>query len=229
MGSGTLNGSGVATLTATISPGANAITAQYIGNAQFAPSTSAAITVLEPDFSITANESSLTVTAGGSGNVSLTLTPVGDYSGTVSMSCSTALAGVSCTFNPASYTLDGSNTVLTGTATIVASSTASLARPEINFHDNRLVAGVVWLPAGLLGLLIAFQRPRLRRNPRTYRLLFLLVLVPLTVSLSACGSGGGGGGGGGGGTQPVTGTVTITAVGSTANVTQTSPLSVTVN
>ena len=234
MGSGALNGSGVATLTATILPGANSITAQYAGNAQFASSTSAAVTVLEPDFSVTGNESNLTITAGGNGNVSLTVTPVGNYAGTVSMNCSTTLAGVSCTFNPASYTLDGSDTVLTGTATIAASSTASLARPEIDRHDSRIVAGVLWLPAGVVGLLIAVQRRRLMGNSRICSLFVLLALLPAAFGLSACGSGGssgggGGGGGGGSGTQPVTGTVTITAAGSTGNVTQTLPLTVTVN
>jgi arabinogalactan endo-1,4-beta-galactosidase len=227
MGSGTLSASGVATLTTTISPGANSITAQYVGNAQFGSSTSAAVTVLEPDFSVASNESSVTVTAGGNGNISLTVTPVGNYSGTVAMSCSTAMTGVSCTFNPTSYTLDGSNTVLMGTATIVASATASLREPAFNRHDSRLLAAILWLPAGVLGLLIAMQRRRLLRTPRIYGLLFLLALLSAAAGLSACGSGGGVGGGGG--TQPVTGTVTITATGSTGNVTQTLPLSVTVN
>ena len=230
IGSGALNGSGAATLTATVSPGTNSITAQYVGNAQFASSTSAAVIVLEPDFSVTGNESSLTVAAGGNGNVSLTVTPVGNYAGTVSMSCSTTMAGVSCTFNPASYTLDGSDTILTGTATIVASSTASLVKPANDRQDDRVAASVLWLPAGVLGLLIAIQRRRLICNSRIYGVFLLLALLPLVAGLFACGSGGSSaGGGGGGGTQPVTGTVTITAVGSTGNVTQTLPLTVTAN
>lgn len=229
IGTGELNEGGVATLTATISPGANSITAQYVGNAQFASSISAAITVLEPDFSVAASESSVTISAAGSGNVSLTVTPVGSYSGMVAMSCSTALSGVSCTFNPASYTLDGSNSILTGTVTIAASATTSLREPAFNRHDSTLLAAVLWMPAGVLGLLIAIQRRRLQHNLRIYNLVCLLALLPLVSGLFACGSGGSGGGGGGGGTQPVTGTVTITATGSTGNVTQTFPLSVTVN
>jgi hypothetical protein len=223
-----LNGSGVAILTATVSPGTNSITAQYAGNAQFASSASAAVTVLVPDFSVAGNESSLTVAAGGNGNVSLTVTPVGNYAGTVSVSCSTTMAGVSCTFSPASYSLDGSDTVLTGTATIVASPTASLVKPEIGRHDSRFVAGVLWLPAGALGLLFAVQRRRFLGNPRIYCQLFFIVLLAAVFGLSACGSGGSSGGGGGG-AQPVTGTVTITAAGSTGNVTQTVPLTVTVD
>jgi arabinogalactan endo-1,4-beta-galactosidase len=228
IGSGALNGSGVAILAATVSPGTNSITAQYAGNALFASSASAAVTVLVPDFSVAGNESSLTVAAGGNGNVSLTVTPVGNYAGTVSVSCSTTMAGVSCTFSPASYSLDGSDTVLTGTATIVASPTASLVKPEIGRHDSRFVAGVLWLPAGALGLLFAVQRRRFLGNPRIYCQLFFIVLLAAVFGLSACGSGGSSGGGGGG-AQPVTGTVTITAAGSTGNVTQTVPLTVTVD
>jgi arabinogalactan endo-1,4-beta-galactosidase len=231
IGSGTLSASGVATLTVTVSPGANSITAQYVGNSQFAPSTSTAVTVLEPDFSVTANQSSLTISAGSSGSVSLTLTPVGNYSGTVSMTCSTALAGVTCTFTPASYSLDGSDTVLTGTATILASATASLTTPALNHHhDNSALAALLWLPAGVLGLLIALQRRRLRGNAFFYGLIFSLALLPPAFALSACGSSGNSSGGGGtGGTQPVTGTVTITATGSISNTTQTLPLTVTIN
>jgi hypothetical protein len=48
-----------------------------------------------------------------------------------------------------------------------------------------------------------------------------------TIEFSACG--GSGAGGGRGGSQPVKGTVTITATGSTGNIAQTVPLSVTVN
>jgi hypothetical protein len=58
----------------------------------------------------------------------------------------------------------------------------------------------------------------------------LVVLLAYATALTACGGGGNSGGGGGGGvdTQPVTGTVTIVATGSSNNVTQSVTVSLTV-
>jgi arabinogalactan endo-1,4-beta-galactosidase len=228
LGSASLNSSGIATLSAMLSPGANTITAAYAGNTGFASSNSAAVTVSEPDYSVTANLTSLTVTPGSNGSVSLTVTPVGGYDGTVTMSCATSLAGVSCIFSPTSYTLDGSNTKLTGTVALAASSSAAAFHP-LSHRDGSHVAmaAILWLPGGAALLLVAFRRRRLMRNLRIRQMFLLLALLGVVVGLFACG---GGGGGGGGGTmpQPVTGTVTITAAGSTGNVSQSLQLTVTV-
>jgi arabinogalactan endo-1,4-beta-galactosidase len=226
LSSATLNASGIATYTGPLSPGVNSITADYTGNTAFAASNSAAVNVSEPDYSVTANQSSLTVSPGSNGSVSLTITPVGGYNGTVAMSCTTSLSGVSCSFNPASYTLNGSDTVLTGTAEIAASSSAALHSPFDRRSNHVVASAILWLPGGAALLLVAFERRRLLRNPRTRRTFLLFALLATTAGFSACG--GGGGGGGGGSTQPVTGTVTITAMGATGNVSQTLQLTVTV-
>jgi arabinogalactan endo-1,4-beta-galactosidase len=229
LGSGTLNASGVATFIATVSPGSNSITAAYVGNTQFAASTSPAVTVLVPDFSLTANQSSLTVSPGGSGIISLTVIPVGNYSGSVTMGCTTTLAGVTCAFAPTSYTLNGSNTVQTGTLTVSASSSAAamLQLPTNRHEDRSALAALFSAPSGLIVLLIAFHRRRVSRAPGTHQLLLLFALLTASAYLSSCG--GSSGGGGGGGMQPVTGTVTITATGSSGNISRTVPLSVTIN
>jgi hypothetical protein len=211
-----------------LSPGANTITATYAGNTGFASSNSAAVTVSEPGYSVTASETSLTVTPGSNGSVSLTVTPVGGYNGTVAMSCATSLAGVTCSFTPASYTLDGSNTVLTGTVALAASSSAAAFHPLSDRDGSHVkMAAVLWLPGGAALLLVAFERRHLMRTLRTRQLILLLALLGVAAGLFACG---GGGGGGGGGTmpQPVTGMVTITAAGSTGNVSQSLQLTITV-
>ncbi|MGB7135626.1 MAG: glycosyl hydrolase 53 family protein, partial [Acidobacteriaceae bacterium] len=176
-----------------------------------------------PSFSLAGTPSSLTLSAAGSGTVNLTLTPVGGYSGTIKMSCSTTLANVGCTFSPSSYTADGSNTVLMGTVSIASSGSAMLARPALG--DSLLRTTAWMLPAGLLAL-----GSWKRRGGKNASLWLLAVLLSLTVGLTACSGGGGStSGGGGGGTTPVTGTVTVTAAGSTGNVTQTTPVTVTVD
>jgi arabinogalactan endo-1,4-beta-galactosidase len=227
LGTGTLNASGVATYSGTLSPGVNSLSADYAGTTAFAASNSATVTVSEPDYSLASNLTTLTVTPGNSGSVSLTVTPVGSYNGTVAMSCSTTLAGVTCSFTPASYTLDGSNTAMNGTVSIAASSSAALVYPLFNRDRSGVMeASVLWLPGMAAILLVVFDRQRLLRNPRARQLFLLLAFLAAGTGLSACG--GAGSGGGGGNPPPVTGTVTITAAGSSGGVSQSAQLSVTV-
>ena len=225
LGSAALNASGVATLSATVLPGSNSVTAVYAGNADFASSTSSATLVTEPDFAVTANSTTLTVTAGSTGSTGLVLTPVGGYAGAVAMSCSTLMAGVSCSFTPASYTLNGSNTVQTGTVSIAASTTAAALHTPIDRHGSlTATAAICWLPGMPLLLLVIHERKRQRRGQQ---ILLLLALLLIGASLTACG--GGSGSSAPPSHQPVTGSVTITAAGSTGSVTQTVPLTVTVD
>lgn len=230
LGSAAVDGTGTAIYSGALLPGTNSITAEFVANSDFAASTSTAVVVTEPDYSMTANQNSLSVTPGGSGNLTLTFTPVGGYQGTVAMSCSSPVSGLSCTFNPASYTLDGSDKVLTGTATIAAaSSIAALHSPFRRGPNPALHAAFCWLPGGAVLLLAAFERRRLARNPRVRQMFLLLVLlIASAAGITACG----GGGSGSGVTtpqQPVSGVVTIAGIGSTGNVSQTVQVTVTVN
>lgn len=227
LGSATLNASGVATYTGTLPAGANSITAAYAANVGFAASTSSSLLVTEPDFALSANQSSLSLTSGGNGSVSLTLTPEGGYQGTATMSCSSTLASLSCSFSPASYTFNGSSTALTGAVTITASSTTALLHP-LPGHASGSAAGMAlcWLPGAAILLLAGLERKRLARHAVLRHLLLGLLLLATAAGFTACG---GGGSGGGSGQQPVTGTVTITATGSTGSVTQTIQIAVTVD
>jgi len=223
LGTGTLSSSGVATYTtASLPPGASNVTAAYAGNADFSASTSSAVIVMEPDFSLTASPTSVTLSAGGTGTANLTLTPVGGYQDTVSMSCTTTLAGVTCSFSPASYTANGSNTVLTGTVTIAASSTAAQVRKaSVPTRSSGLLVSGIFLPFG--ALLLAGIGSR-RANGRS--MMLLMILFVGAAALTACG--GGGSSGGGQSSQPVTGTVSVVATGSTGTVTQSINVAVTV-
>jgi arabinogalactan endo-1,4-beta-galactosidase len=229
LGTGALNPAGVATYSAaSLSPGANSITAVYAGNTDFNASTSPAVIVTEPDFSIAATQMSVSLLPGSTGNVALTLTPVGGYNGTVTMGCNTTLSGVTCSFSPASYTANGSNTALSGTMTVSASSSAYVQPPFLYDRGQSLAAVALFcfFPAGSAMLIGAIRRKPLTRNPGS-RLLVLLVLLAGALGLVACG----GGSSNAGGTtqpQPVTGVVTVTATGSSGGVSQTINLSVTV-
>lgn len=179
----------------------------------------------QASFTLAGNASTLTVAAGGSGTVGLTLTPTGGYAGTITMSCSTTMANVSCSFSPATYTANGSNAALTGNVTISSTATAELAAPALGAGLGGFTAAMVWiLPAGLLVVLAR------RRKAGMAGLMMLGAVLIVATGLTACSGGGGSGsgGGGGGGTQPVTGTVTVTAAGSTGNVTQSVNVTLTV-
>jgi arabinogalactan endo-1,4-beta-galactosidase len=185
----------------------------------------AAVVVTPPSFTLAGSVSSLNIAEGASGYVSLTLTPTGSYTGTISMSCATTMANISCSFSPASYTADGSDTVLTGSVTI--SSTSSSAMIQLPPRNDRTapLAAILLLP----GAAILFWHRRQSRGPSATML--LIALLVCIAGLTACGGGGSGstgGNGGGNSSEPVTGTVTVTATGSSDNVAQSLTVSLTV-
>ena len=182
------------------------------------------VVVNPPSFSLAGSVSSLTVASGGSGNVGLTLTPTGSYAGTIKMSCSTTMANVSCSFSPATYTADGSDSALTGSVTISSTASSATADPPITGERTALLASMTLLLPG--GSILLFRR---RRSGGIGAAVLLAVLCICGAGLTACGGGGSGsGGGGGGGSQPVTGTVTIVATGSVNNVAQSFAVKLTV-
>jgi hypothetical protein len=84
-----------------------------------------------PDFSLSASPSSLTVTQGTSGNSTITVNPSGGFTGSVTLSVSSALpSGVTATFgtNPTTstsvLTLTASSTATTGTVAVTVTGTS---------------------------------------------------------------------------------------------------------
>ena len=114
VGSGTLNGSGVATFsTSSLASGTHSVTAAYQGDTNFAASTSSAVSVHvnagPPDFSVSASPSSQSVSPGQSTNYTMTLTPINGFNQAVSVTCSGAPETVKCTPTSASVTLNGTS------------------------------------------------------------------------------------------------------------------------
>jgi arabinogalactan endo-1,4-beta-galactosidase len=182
-----------------------------------------------PTFTFSTGQSSVTLATGANTSVSLTVTPSGNYQGSVALSCSSTLTGVTCGFNPASLTLDGSNKVVTGSVTITAPSSIAVLQPQSGQHTRDLAdATLCWLPAGIFLLLTGATRKRFVRRARLQGFFILLGLFAMAAAFTACG---GGSGGGGGSTMPQseTGTLTITAAGSTGNVSQTAQITINVN
>jgi Pro-kumamolisin, activation domain/Bacterial Ig-like domain (group 3) len=194
----------------------DAFSGTYSGDANYSPpdpnssneNNQASVTIVQPGISITGTNA--TVTAGGTGSSTITITPLG-FTGNVMITCPT-WPGITCsplTINETSATVPATG-VLTFTVAPPSSATTASILPAGKIY----VAGVVpsgskpWWPwtagAGIVALGLLFPG---RRRIRAVVLVALMGLVGLTVS---CGGGGGSAGGGGGGTTAVATTTQLT-------------------
>jgi FG-GAP-like repeat/FG-GAP repeat len=206
-------------------------------NAWAAPAATAS-----PNFALSLNNTTGTATAGQTATTTISLTPSGGFTGSVSLSCSGLPTGATCSFSPASVSVNGS----LATSTLTINTTMRTAMNSSSGPLNPLV------PGGLL--LAGFGAPMFWRRRRDVARLShsgLPVLLLISAALlQGCGGGGGssapaasggsgsaGSGGtssGGGssssgstGTPAGTYTVTISATG--GSVTQTTTYALTVN
>jgi hypothetical protein len=230
LGSGTLNGSGVATYaTSSLATGSHSITAQYGGDTNFAASTSSAVTItvnaIPASFTLGASPTSLPIASSGkTATTTLTVTPSGGFAQQVSFACSGLPSEASCTFAPSTVTPSGS-----AATTVLTISTTAPSIIKSSGNDRSSLTGLAAF-AGLAMLFLTFR-------PSGNRMRWLVVLMTLSVAagLLGCGggsssSGGGGSGGGGGTTDPgtPTGTSTVTVTATAGSLSQTVSLSVAV-
>jgi hypothetical protein len=182
--------------------GANTITAQYAGDANFTASTSAPITVnVAADFDFTPTTAPITVTRGSSGTTTFTIAGHTGYNSTInfgSNSCLGLPAESSCSFAPASVVGSGS-TVLTIKTT--APKTASLT--PLNFWGA--ASGGIFTALFLLGA---------SKRRRRWNAVLSLVLFASLTTMVGCGGGGSNGPPPDPGTPLGTFTVTVKAVDS---------------
>jgi subtilase family serine protease len=201
-GSGTLS-SGSVTFSynpSALLAGNHTIAAAYEGDSSFAGSTSAPATLGVQDFQIAANPTTVSVAApGGSGTTTLTITPLGGFSATVSYSCTGLPSEATCNFP----------TAATG-GTLTISTTAASSRLEKDRFGRRSGIFYALLLPGFLGLLISGNR---KRGLRGSRLLCLIAVLALsTLWMPACG---GSSKPSNPGTPAGTSTVTVTAATTT--------------
>jgi sugar lactone lactonase YvrE len=143
VGSGTLNATGVATFTActstttvcSLAVGSFQITAVYSGDPNYATSTSAAstltvnpipagmiVSMVASSVCVAGQPTVLCIPQGGAIQTTLTVTPMGNLTGIVTLSCAGLPASANCTFYPTTLNLGGNpNTVPSCTPTASAS------------------------------------------------------------------------------------------------------------
>ena len=192
LGTVTLDVNGNATLqTSFPATGVYNITASYGGNGSDAPSASNTLTetVVTPGITASVNPTSLSIQPGSSGQLVITITPVGGYTGTIDFSCGTLPAHVSCTFAPPTLTLNGAGP-FTDTLTVStnATATAQLRIPGENGRfDGLALAALLWLPGSIAAM---FGLKRRKGKHSTSRPVLWMIAILLWIgagALSSCG------------------------------------------
>ena len=176
--------SGTASLTTnSLVAGNYSITAAYSGDTSFGGSSSAPLALMVVDLSMTAAQTSLTVTRGQSTSTTLTVTPtpLANFNPTVTFACSGLPAESSCLFKPSTVTLNGASSA----TTLTVQTTAPSARSQLGFGGTSLFYAA-FLP-GLLSILIGNKKYK-KRLPGSTRILVLACLMFSTVWWSACGN-----------------------------------------
>lgn len=219
LGSGTMSG-GVATLaTSSLAIGTHSITAQYGGDANFSGSTSTALSQVvtpTPDYTLAANPTSATVTAGGTGSYVITLTPSNNYNGTVTFTCGTLPSKTTCSFSNPTLTPSG-NGALTTTLSLKTTATMSamMTPRDVNPHGGAANLLASFAGLGFFGLLLAGGWKK--KSGRRMGIILGVVALGMVIALVACS------GGGNPPPPPVPGTptgtypVTVTGTGTAGN------------
>ena len=193
LGTASLDSNGVATLqTSFAATGVFNLTAAYSGNGVDAGSVSVPLTetVVTPGITTAVSPVSLSVKPGSSGQIVITVTPVGGYTGTIDFTCGTLPPHISCTFVPPTLAITGAGP-FTDTLTVNTngSQTATLIKPAINRggdDDGLFVATTLWLPGSLAALLGLVRRRRKGSAPRSFWIMAILWFAAMG-ALSSCG------------------------------------------
>ncbi|WP_254062403.1 Ig-like domain repeat protein [Acidobacterium sp. S8] len=199
-----------------LASGANHISATYSGDGSYTSGNPAtAIVTVTPAFAVTANPSSLTLSAASPAQnpVVVTVVPASgaNSSAPISFSCPNLPAGLTCVFGPATT---GANGAVTSQLTIQlgAPLISSSAQSQSSLPSRILETGT----ATTFVALLLFGLPNRRRWPW---LSICLVAISASSVLIGCGGGGSSGGSGnqGGGSGPTSPTATTTNLAVSSN------------
>jgi hypothetical protein len=144
-------------------------------------------TTASPAYALTASPTSLTLTAGETGTVTIQMIPTGGFTGTVALSCANLPALVSCQIAPATLIANGSNTILTAQMVLTTQDTsvATVSRQYSRGKINFTVASFSLLPSLMLGIWLSRRRRTLRGK---WNVTLLVVLGLSLCALGGCGT-----------------------------------------
>ena len=186
IGSASLNASGVATFSPnSLSGGSHSIIAVHPGDANFAASTSAVLTQVVNNISLTATQTSATVSKGGTVTFPLTVSQAGALTSAIAFSCPGLPVGWNCGFNPATVPAGSGPTAVTLTLQVGSATAQNLPRTPI---EGPGLPPNVW--PGVLALLLGIHFTVRHSQAHYLRLVVTLGLAALFVLAAGCGSGG---------------------------------------
>jgi hypothetical protein len=191
LGSGTLNASGVATLTTASPPvGTHTITATYPGTLNFSKSSASltqGVTAPAGAFTIAATPASQYIRGAGSVTWQVTVTPSGGFSGPVALTCSGLPADASCAFAMGTLTLTAATAATTTMTTTTTVNDAALKAPFSAMDLARQLSCALLLPFQMSSVLLAgFRRHRTARSRRPMRLWLMAAITLGILGLSGC-------------------------------------------
>ncbi len=223
---------GTASVTVTLPPGQDSITATYSGDANYAASPASAAKTINVTvatvgtFAVTGT--AVTVTAGASALSTITVTPSGGFTGDVQITCAGMglPAGVTCTPNPLTISVTGANPA-TGVLTVaVAAPSSNMSASRLSAARPLYVSGMMppanhttgghendwWMFTAGTGFaaMLLFFLPGHGGRKLLHAALGLAMACVLSLTLG-CGGGGSGGGGGGGGKAATHTSISVTA------------------
>ncbi len=183
------------TAISTLNSGTHNITAIYSGDATTAASVSKVfvqqvdypLTEAQPGYTITVTPSPVSLIAGATANLTVTVAPLSGFTGAVTLSCGNLPSESACTFGDATIPIGGGSTTLALTtmsphdcgSDVPYGGFGSL-HPPISIFGGTLRYGSPTL-AGVLLLLLPCRR-------RSIRLPLLLIVVCALASLTGCGN-----------------------------------------
>jgi hypothetical protein len=176
--------SGQSTFTTnSLSPGTHTVRAVYSGDTNFNPNTSSNLSItvaaVAPGFTVTSSVSSLTITGGSQGLVTLNLAANASFSGTVTLTCAGLPANATCAVNPDSIVLSAGSTK---EATLVIGTTGTHAQ----LHHS----GTPWeAAAASLATLFGFFFFG-RKRVRLFVTLSAVLILSVAGLLAGCNGGG---------------------------------------
>lgn len=183
----------VQTTTATLAFGTHSITAIYSGDAATSASVSKVLvqqveyplTQAPPGYKITVTPASLTLFAGASTKLNVTVTPVSGFSGAVTLSCTNLPNESACTFDEVNIHSGGGSTTLELTTMFPHDCGSDVPYGGFGsvISPPALFACTAPSLAGLFVLIV----PTKRRRTRSIKLLSAIAAVFALASLTACG------------------------------------------
>lgn len=139
------------------------------------------------DFAISAAPADASIAAGQSASFTASVTPVGGFKGTVTLSCSGAPTASNCSISPSQVTLDGSDPATASvTLTTTARSFFTPVGPWRFAPPLLLVEGLAKFVAYLLVCALVWK---LARAPRKLVLVSAVLVLQVALLCSSCGSG----------------------------------------